>query len=419
MDGIYYDGELSSEFKCSAQTHHNDLSRTTMTSHAPLLISGINFDRRSMRRVRKVLESAVAGRAGTSVPVVKPLIDIHTGDNGAGGPSVLRYLSHFAYADTAWNGEGFNWALGPVYYLVSVSGLIHGISADRLGGNQISEFKVLLFGMTTRNSAVARAVWSLWDQANIAATGVAMHGWWMINSPVTLALAPTPSPPTPPPTPKSSCEAFMNHSRTINSFPQACGGAGGAIGFGCVGCGVGHPSTYPALAPAEAQKICCELKSANGTCAGFSISQKVDSQGKSCGCFKKNADCGVVKQSGYDGYATQPPAPTPPGQQCAVGSTSGGSTDPEGAKSSILATSWVKHGTKGRALIVVGSWCIADANVTVTADWAAMGVTDVSGVHVSVPAVAGVQAAGPAFSAKAPMHVEIKAGQGVILLAEW
>jgi hypothetical protein len=371
-----------------------------------------------MRRVRKVLDSAVAGRAGTSVPVVKPLIDIHTGDNHANGPSVLRYLSHFAYADTAWNGEGFDWALGPIYYLVSVSGLIHGISADRLGGS-ISEFKILLFGMTTRNSAAARAVWSLWDQANIAAPGVAMHGWWSANPPVTLAKVPTPSPPPPPPTPKSSCEVLMNHSRTVNSFPQACGGPEGDIGFGCTGCGVGYPSTYPALTPAEAQKICCELKSANGTCAGFSILQQVDSQGKSCGCFKKNADCGVSKLSGYDGYSTPTPAPKPPGQQCAVGSTSGGLTDPEGAKSSILATSWVKHGPKGRALIVVGSWCIVGANVTVTVDWAAMGVTDVSGVHVSVPAVAGVQAAGPALSAKAPMYVQIKAGQGVILLAEW
>ena len=133
------------------------------TSHAPhidgIYYDGINFDRRSMQRVRKVLDAG-AGSRGT------PLIDIHTGTGGPRKPAatrrasdltranltstsstphtstsastshlrlhlrlrhppypppyphpltLARYLSHFAYADSAWNGEGFDWDRGPIH----------------------------------------------------------------------------------------------------------------------------------------------------------------------------------------------------------------------------------------------------------------------------------------------------------------
>ena len=61
---------------------------------------GINFDRRGMRRVRKVLDRASEGKK------FAPLIDIHTGNIGPDSPSAVTYLSHFPYADSAWNGEG-------------------------------------------------------------------------------------------------------------------------------------------------------------------------------------------------------------------------------------------------------------------------------------------------------------------------
>ena len=40
-----------------------------------------------------------------------PLIDLHTGEDTT-SPSPLSYLSHFPYADSAWNGEGFQWNRG-------------------------------------------------------------------------------------------------------------------------------------------------------------------------------------------------------------------------------------------------------------------------------------------------------------------
>ena len=59
-----------------------------------------------MRRVRKVLDRASQGKK------FAPLVDIHTGNIGPDSPSAVTYLSHFPYADSAWNGEGtpmINW----------------------------------------------------------------------------------------------------------------------------------------------------------------------------------------------------------------------------------------------------------------------------------------------------------------------
>ena len=81
-----------------------------------------------MRRVRKVLDRASEGKA------FAPLIDVHTGNVGPSSPSAVSYLSHFPYADSAWNGEGFNFGSDSAYWLTDVSGFIHGIPCDRLGG---------------------------------------------------------------------------------------------------------------------------------------------------------------------------------------------------------------------------------------------------------------------------------------------
>ena len=141
---------------------------------------GINFDRASMIRVRKVLNAgaAAAGRAA-------PLVDIHTGDNGPTAPAATRYLSHFAFADSAWNGEGFDWSRGPAYYLIDASAFLHGIAADRLGGGG-HDFQALLFAMYTRNAANAPALWSFWRAVDIGA--LEMHGWWADAAPVALRL---------------------------------------------------------------------------------------------------------------------------------------------------------------------------------------------------------------------------------------
>jgi len=219
-------------------------------SNAPhingIYYDGINFARRSMRRVRRVLDRAAA-ETGRDIT---PLIDIHTGYGGS-KPPALMYLSHFAYANSAWNGEGFQFQLGPLYWLYDISGFQHGITADRLGDSE--DFKGMTFGTYRRNSATASALWSLWDAVGIA--DMEMVGWWEDDTIVKLLV---PQVPTPPP---SDCPSSF--SNMTGAYWEACGGTGGNIGFGA-GCGPGAEPSYPNLTIAEAEAICCELHKANG-----------------------------------------------------------------------------------------------------------------------------------------------------------
>ena len=136
-----------------------------------IYFDGINFDFSSMRRLRKVLESAASARKDA------PLIDIHTGTNGAIAPAGPLYAAHFAHADSAWNGEGFDWSGDENYWLVEVSAFIYGLPADRLGDSGVKgDYKGMVFGMTQRNSGSASGLWGMWDECGIETT--AMVGFW-------------------------------------------------------------------------------------------------------------------------------------------------------------------------------------------------------------------------------------------------
>ena len=126
-----------------------------------IYFDGINFDYKSMRRLRKVMDSSAVGKKYT------PVIDIHTGDQGPASPPGPRYAPYFAHADLAWNGEGFKYSGDDVYWLLEVSCWIYGIPADRLGGGDGYEFRSLVFGMTERNSPLASEVWKTWDAVGI------------------------------------------------------------------------------------------------------------------------------------------------------------------------------------------------------------------------------------------------------------
>lgn len=190
---------------------------------------GINFDRQSFRRVRKILDSRGPGAR----------IDMHTGEV-ADEPSSVRYIGHFPFADTAWNGEGFKWGNDKHYYLVDASGLQHGISADMLGGGGVS--KGMLFAMTARNNGQTPAIWKFWDTYNIQQT--TMVGWWEDDSPVSISVAhalalPTPQNPT-------LCEQQMLASIRHGSYHESDMGTKGNIAFGPMpgpGCGYGRNQT--------------------------------------------------------------------------------------------------------------------------------------------------------------------------------
>eukprot|EP00048_Salpingoeca_helianthica_P014860 m.223921 g.223921 ORF g.223921 m.223921 type:complete len:494 (-) comp16352_c0_seq1:183-1664(-) len=84
------------------------------------------------------------------------------------------------------------------------------------------------------------------------------------------------------------CEEW---NATIGGYFEACGGSSGDL------------SCFTSLTIDQAQDACC----ANSLCAGFSYRVSDNS-----GCYKTNTDCGIVKQTGYEGFAKpgfKPPAP--------------------------------------------------------------------------------------------------------------
>lgn len=192
--------------------HEHHVGMAWAQLHAPhidgIYYDGINFDRLSMRRLRRALErSAIATK---SLP---PLLDVHAGAGAGRAPPALAYLSHYAYCDSVWNAEGLDlWNGSPLYWLVEVSGRLHGISGELLHSDSGSSsssivYKGMLFGMTIRNSVIAQSLWRLWNDFGIESSH--MIGWWEQDLPVTAEYprcvepSPVPTPPTPPipPTP--------------------------------------------------------------------------------------------------------------------------------------------------------------------------------------------------------------------------
>lgn len=182
---------------------------------------------------------------------------------------------------------------------------------------------------------------------------------------VTLTLPP----PSPAPSHKNvSCvDSYTSHA---GSYIDALGGSAGVIGFGA-DCGL-HAGNkkFPALTVAQAKVDCCAL---GDGCLGFDWKTSNDPTVPGDGCMQKN-NAGINHDAAYTGYFKDGgQAPT---KHCSI--------------SDIKATAYVTY--QKQAVIVVASWCAGSANVSISIDWAALGLT-ASHVTVSQPAVKGVQAA--------------------------
>ena len=91
-------------------------------------LDAVAFDRTTMERIRKNME-----RRKENVRV-----DIHRSGgwycHGPGyGTPALRYMQHFAWADSLWFGEGFDyWGQSPEWWLLETSGLPFGLTGDMI-----------------------------------------------------------------------------------------------------------------------------------------------------------------------------------------------------------------------------------------------------------------------------------------------
>jgi Glycoside hydrolase 123, N-terminal domain len=143
-----------------------------------LYLDDVAFDRTTMKRVRKVLDS---NRPGA-------LIDLHSANqyNVRDGfaSSANLYLEHFPFLNRLWFGEYFDYnGSGPDYWLVELSGLPFGLMGEMLqdGGNP---WRGMVFGMTARLpwAGDPRPLWKVWDEFGIV--GSEMIGWWVDGNPV-------------------------------------------------------------------------------------------------------------------------------------------------------------------------------------------------------------------------------------------
>lgn len=105
-----------------------------LLSLSSLYLDEIAYDRVTMMRARKLLDQ----RNG--------VIDHHS-DSGAFCVSpAMIYNEHYPFIDKLWYGEGFPYDTAtPDYWLVEMSGLVFGLTADmlRYPGETPYHFKVL------------------------------------------------------------------------------------------------------------------------------------------------------------------------------------------------------------------------------------------------------------------------------------
>jgi hypothetical protein len=147
-----------------------------------IYLDGIGYDRRIMKRVRRVMQNS--GKLCD--------IDIHNGNTHSpcyGHISPANYyMEHFAYADSLWLGEGYQYEkVSPEYFLIESSGIPFGLMGEMLhcGGNP---WRGMVYGMTARmgwqEGGVSYQIWKLWDEFGIADAN--MLGWWNPECPVSV-----------------------------------------------------------------------------------------------------------------------------------------------------------------------------------------------------------------------------------------
>jgi len=146
-----------------------------------LYLDDVSYDRRTVKRIRKVLDHEKPGC----------LLDLHSNTGFSIGPA-NQYAEYFPYIDKLWFGESFQYdQMAAENWLVEVSGIPFGLMGDMLqgGGNR---WRGMVYGMTVRHPWTTeglkcdpRPVWKIWDEFGIESS--TMKGYWEKDCPVTTA----------------------------------------------------------------------------------------------------------------------------------------------------------------------------------------------------------------------------------------
>lgn len=336
-------------------------------SHSPYMTGiyydGINFARSSMIRIRRVADSAAAA-SGKGFPA---LLDLHTGRDPA--PPTCSYAAHYPLVDYLWNGEGFSFSSSPAYWLVEISGIVHGLSGDMLGSGENSIFRGLVFGMTQRDAVSSQAIWRMWDEVHIEDTDT-LFGWWEIDGPQAVTV--------------NVSVPFIDSS--LCNFTVTQGGYYGSNNEQCLPPSGPTPGCWSVATDLTTVKnACC----ADPLCAGFSFSHAVES---GIGCCKTDQAGGLNQNPAYDGYSRQGWGPQPE----------------VGCAKATIFSKYASH-----AIVSVASWCQGTTNVSLSFNWDELGL-DPSTAVVTLPNIDGVQKPATLSSASGPFTMTPQ--DGIVLL---
>jgi hypothetical protein len=226
--------------------------------------------------------------------------------------------------------------------------------------------------MTERNSGSASALWDFWDAVRLNET--TSMGWWEDDLPVLLNYS-------------------SSATRSENEMPGDCAAWNETVNGYYDGDPCGQPSGNLGCWPnpqslAVTQAACC----ANPACAGFSAVPA--GAGLITGCYKRSQSC-FRSDPGASGYYKPGFVPPP---------------DPNSA---VLATTYSAFGS--RAVIVIASYFPSSTVVTLSIDYAALGLV-LGQVNMTAPAISGVQT-GQAFADPSGPYT-VPASGGIILLLE-
>ncbi|MFZ4599561.1 MAG: glycoside hydrolase domain-containing protein, partial [Terrimicrobiaceae bacterium] len=145
-----------------------------------IYFDGIGLNRHTMRRLTRIMHELIPGGGRRDAHLGNGYLYLDKRSSAAN-----EVMEHFPYLDTLWIGEGFNYLLGPDYWLVEVSGLPFGLPSDMLwcSGTKPDYFRGMLFGMGYRPPELRTvALWKFWDDFKIQDSQ--MLGWWDSRSPV-------------------------------------------------------------------------------------------------------------------------------------------------------------------------------------------------------------------------------------------
>lgn len=136
-----------------------------------LYLDDFSFDRRVLKRMRKIMENIKPGEC---------LIDVHSNNAFTRGPA-NQYLEIYPYIDRTWYGEGFNFDLMPEdFWLSEVSGVPFGVVNELLLHRSVNKGRRgMLYAMVPRGDW---GMWKFWNEFGIE--DAEMIGYWDDNNPV-------------------------------------------------------------------------------------------------------------------------------------------------------------------------------------------------------------------------------------------